>query len=105
MMTTRVSSFLLSNRSRKLASLVRFNHGAATPTSSTSQKSGSTVPDVQGVTKNVVDIPSAALGPGASKAGDYKNPEYFAYHQWSFYEANVEMDKFRLPQPSAVKEN
>jgi hypothetical protein len=29
------------------------------------------------------------LGPGASKQGDYKNPEYFQYHNMSYVEMEV----------------
>jgi hypothetical protein len=41
------------------------------------------------------------LGPGASKEGEYKNPEYFQYHQMSFAEMEIVMANFRVPQPSA----
>lgn len=40
------------------------------------------------------------VGPGASKDGQYKNPEYFCYHSMSYFEAEIEMSKHRLPQPS-----
>ncbi|XP_039952056.1 uncharacterized protein LOC120769225 [Bactrocera tryoni] len=33
-----------------------------------------------------LDDPKEVLGPGAHKCKDYKNPEYFAYHRFSFYE-------------------
>lgn len=42
----------------------------------------------------------AAVGPGAAKDKAYKNPEYYCYHIDSFAEAEVEMEKFRLPAPS-----
>lgn len=45
----------------------------------------------------------AAVGPSASKNGEYKNPEYFCYNVTSFAEAEVEMAKFRLPAPSNKK--
>lgn len=41
-----------------------------------------------------------AVGPNASKDKEYKNPEYFCYHVDSFAEAEVELEKFRLPAPS-----
>lgn len=34
----------------------------------------------------VLDDPKEVLGPGAHKCKEYKNPEYFAYHRFSFYE-------------------
>jgi hypothetical protein len=40
------------------------------------------------------------VGPGASKGGQYKNPEYFCYNRMSYFEAEMEMSKYRLPQPS-----
>lgn len=40
------------------------------------------------------------VGPGASKEGKYKNPEYFCYSDMSYFNADKEMLKFRLPQPS-----
>ena len=33
-----------------------------------------------------LDDPKEVLGPGAHKCKEYKNPEYFAYHRFSFYE-------------------
>uniref|UniRef100_A0A834UFC9 NADH dehydrogenase [ubiquinone] flavoprotein 3, mitochondrial n=1 Tax=Vespula pensylvanica TaxID=30213 RepID=A0A834UFC9_VESPE len=44
-----------------------------------------------------------AVGPGASKDKEYKNPEYFSYHVDSFAEAEVELEKYRLPAPSNKK--
>lgn len=44
-----------------------------------------------------------AVGPGASKDKEYKNPEYFCYHIDSFAEAEVELEKYRLPAPSNKK--
>jgi len=41
------------------------------------------------------------LGPGASKEGKYKNPEYFQYHSMSYAEMDVVMSRFRLAQPSS----
>ncbi|EEB17382.1 conserved hypothetical protein [Pediculus humanus corporis] len=40
------------------------------------------------------------VGPGASKSSIYKNVEYFCYNNVSYFEAEVEMLKYRLPQPS-----
>lgn len=57
-------------------------------------------PDVPGLSKNIVNVPSAPVGPNASKDKEYKNPEYFCYHTESFGEAEVELAKYRLPAPS-----
>ncbi|KAK5643578.1 hypothetical protein RI129_007423 [Pyrocoelia pectoralis] len=70
-----------------------------TPTAS-SQSSHSTQIDVPGLSNAVVQYGSDPVGPGASKSTNYKNPEYFSYHQLSYYEAEIEMAKYRLPQPS-----
>lgn len=52
--------------------------------------------------KITVEFPHVSeTGPGASKNGKYKNPEYFCYHPTSYFDAEIEMLKFRLPQPSA----
>lgn len=34
--------------------------------------------------------------------GTYMNNEYFCFGPYDFYDANIEMEKFRLPQPIAV---
>ena len=43
------------------------------------------------------------VGPGASKDGPYKNPEYYTYNEMSFYDIERDMKSFRLPQPSSLK--
>ncbi|XP_021964636.1 uncharacterized protein LOC110859913 [Folsomia candida] len=68
---------------------------------------GGSVPSVPSVPEppsNVFKQTSAKdLGPGASKEGQYKNPEYFQYHKMSFAEMEIVMAKMRVPQPSAKK--
>ncbi|XP_055545910.1 uncharacterized protein LOC129730539 [Wyeomyia smithii] len=59
--------------------------------------------DVQGLSSKCVHQKSGPIGPGASRDGEYKVPEYFCYDKASYFEAEVEMEKFRLPQPSAKK--
>lgn len=39
------------------------------------------------IPQNVIACCASDVGPGASKQGIYKNPEYFCYHRMSFYEA------------------
>ncbi|XP_041366548.1 NADH dehydrogenase [ubiquinone] flavoprotein 3, mitochondrial-like [Gigantopelta aegis] len=33
----------------------------------------------------------------------YKVPEYYGHNEWSFYDIDSTMNKFRLPQPSSIK--
>lgn len=60
-------------------------------------------PSVPGLSTSVVKNPSGPVGPNVDKdkAGPYKVPEYFCYNTMSYYEAEVEMAKYRLPQPSS----
>ncbi|CAH0727161.1 unnamed protein product, partial [Brenthis ino] len=61
--------------------------------------------NVPGLSSAVIHEASEPLGPGVdpNKSGPYKVPEYFCYDNMSYFEAEIEMAKFRLPQPSAVK--
>ncbi|GLV35722.1 uncharacterized protein CBL_01127 [Carabus blaptoides fortunei] len=58
--------------------------------------------NVPGLSK-AVHTTDEPVGPGASKSGEYKVPEYFNYNKNSYFEAEVEMNKYRLPQPSSLK--
>lgn len=49
---------------------------------------------------NIFKFHFTAVGPGAAKDKEYKNPEYFCYHVNTFGEAEVELEKYRLPAPS-----
>lgn len=71
---------------------------AGVPKAETKQLDGN-VPGCVGERKE----PSGPVGPGASKTGEYKAPEYFCYSKWFFTEAEVEMRKYRCPQPTANK--
>ncbi|KAI5694942.1 hypothetical protein M8J75_007973 [Diaphorina citri] len=57
--------------------------------------------NVPGLSEKVLAVPKSAVGPGASKSSDYKNPEYFSYNKNSYFEAEIEMLKYRCPQPKA----
>lgn len=57
-------------------------------------------PSVQVSGLSVAKVPTEPVGPGATKAGEYKNPEYFCYDKTSYFEAEIEMLKYRCPQPS-----
>lgn len=63
--------------------------------SSTSQ-----IIDVPGLSSECLKVPDTPVGPGAAKNTDYKNPEYFCYDKNSYFEAEVEMLKYRCEQPS-----
>lgn len=52
----------------------------------------------------VVKEGNCEIKPGVSKTGEYKNPEYHSYNKWSFYEVQNELEKFRMPPPSALSE-
>uniref|UniRef100_A0A2M4C4D5 Uncharacterized protein n=1 Tax=Anopheles marajoara TaxID=58244 RepID=A0A2M4C4D5_9DIPT len=57
--------------------------------------------EVPGLSSRCVQRKDGPVGPGADHKGTYKVPEYFSYNQTSYFEAEVEMSKFRIPQPSA----
>ncbi|XP_035895596.1 NADH dehydrogenase [ubiquinone] flavoprotein 3, mitochondrial [Anopheles stephensi] len=57
--------------------------------------------DVPGLSSRCVAKKDGPVGPGAERNGTYKVPEYFSYNTTSYFEAEIEMSKFRIPQPSA----
>ncbi|XP_065084190.1 uncharacterized protein NdufV3 [Ochlerotatus camptorhynchus] len=71
--------------------------GAATQAGAPKPLSG----DVPGLSSKCVHSKSGPIGPGAAHDADYKVPEYYCYDKNSYFEAEIEMEKFRLPQPSA----
>lgn len=84
--------------------LNRFYSQKSTPT----QKTTKTADDAQninvpGLSSYVIKQRAEPLGPGASKTKAYKVPEYFCYDRFSYHGAEVEMAKYRCPQPSALK--
>uniref|UniRef100_A0A1B6LUA1 Uncharacterized protein n=1 Tax=Graphocephala atropunctata TaxID=36148 RepID=A0A1B6LUA1_9HEMI len=102
------SSKIVSMRSvLRLTRTYSAQSGAQKPPASKPATSSSSdfVPksNVTGLSANCVASPSGEVGPGASKSAAYKNPEYFCYHNTSYFEAEVEMSKYRLPQPSPFK--
>ena len=46
---------------------------------------------------------SLTVGPGASKDGLYKNPEYYQYNPMSYFDIEKDMMAYRLPQPTSRK--
>lgn len=55
----------------------------------------------KGLSSNCVKSNEAKNVPGTGK--EYKVPEYFGFHRLSYHEAEVEMEKFRVPQPVAPR--
>ncbi|XP_015428716.1 PREDICTED: uncharacterized protein LOC107185534 [Dufourea novaeangliae] len=68
--------------------------------STKTRKQSATDGNVPGLSDRCLKVPKAPVGPGASKDKEYKNPEYFCYTIDSFGEAEVELEKYRLPAPS-----
>ncbi|XP_055382892.1 uncharacterized protein LOC129613003 [Condylostylus longicornis] len=94
-----------------LHSLRRFSQAAKTPSSlGGATKSTPPNPTMQGINTQVEGLSSRCVkssaepvGPGASANGEYKVPEYFLYSKGSYAEAEIELAKYRCPQPSALK--
>ncbi|XP_021696303.1 uncharacterized protein LOC110675486 [Aedes aegypti] len=40
-----------------------------------------------------------------AKFGEYKNPEYYSYHNYSYYDFELGIQCMHLPQPCAIDEN
>lgn len=70
-----------------------------TPLAPTSSSVNENVP---GLSSACIKSESSKIIAGCSKTGDYKNPEYFCYDKNSYFEAEIEMLKYRCPQPSAL---
>ncbi|XP_073834905.1 NADH:ubiquinone oxidoreductase subunit V3 [Musca autumnalis] len=77
--------------------------GAAKPP--TGSPAIATTPNVTGLSSNCVKPTTSPVGfMGASADNpNYKVPEYFSFNRFSYHEAEVEMAKYRCPQPSALK--
>lgn len=82
-----------------------FSKGTTNQPSSPKTSAPAIKSEVPGLSANIVKKRCEPLGPGASPSGVYKVPEYFCYDQSSYYEAEVELAKYRCPQPSAVKQD
>lgn len=105
----------IAERARSFSSIRRgFKAGIIVfkkaPSSSSASKPPSSAPaasstpaNVPGLSSDVLQVPNEPVGPGASKAAEYKNPEYYCYDKTSYFQAEIEMLKYRCPQPSAQK--
>lgn len=83
--------------------LKRFYSQKATPNQPTKPAGDAQNINVPGLSSYVIKQKAEPLGPGASKSKEYKVPEYFCYDRFSYTSAEVEMAKYRCPQPSALK--
>lgn len=80
-----------------------FSKASKPPTSASQPKVAGVNANVPGLSANCVKTNSQPVGPGASADGQYKVPEYYCFNRMSYHEAEVEMLKYRCPQPSALK--
>ncbi|KAJ8720346.1 hypothetical protein PYW07_012389 [Mythimna separata] len=97
-----------SLRRNTLRALTRFyseGPGGSQSSPAPPAQASQSVPDVPGLSSNVIQPAAQPVGPGVDpkKTGAYKVPEYFQYDNMSFFEAEIEMSSFRCPQPSALK--
>ncbi|XP_025415713.1 NADH dehydrogenase [ubiquinone] flavoprotein 3, mitochondrial [Sipha flava] len=70
----------------------------------TTEKPKETIPNVKGLSsKVIIASPPPERIKKAAANGPYKNPQYFSYHKNSYFDAEIEMHKYRLPQPSSLK--
>lgn len=93
-------------RSKALRATTRFYSEGAGQTQDSSASSQAKVNvNVPGLSEACVHPATQPVGPNVepNKTGAYKVPEYFCYDNTSYFEAEIEMSKYRLPQPSALK--
>lgn len=98
----RVRSFSSIRRGFK-AGIIVFNKQPKSSKSSSPQSPPSTSAalNVPGLSSQVLNVPNEPVGPGAAKAAEYKNPEYYCYDKTSYFQAEIEILKYRCPQPSS----
>lgn len=83
-----------------------FSQKAPSASATSTPKKGNEInANVPGLSSYVIKQKQEPLGPGASSTGVYKVPEYFQYDRFSYHGAEIELAKYRLPQPSSVKGN
>ncbi|XP_047489138.1 formin-like protein 15 [Penaeus chinensis] len=72
---------------------------AQPPPPAPAKPAGPTTPTY--VSSATPSAPAEPVGPGASKAGNYPNTEYYTYNKMSYFDLEVEMGPDRIPQPSS----
>lgn len=99
----------MATRSRIIFNSItrNFSQQTGSPKPSCASSGEAIKTDVPGLSGSCLSNPTEPVGPGVepSKSGDYKVPEYFCYNVMSYYEAEIEMSKYRLPQPSSISNN
>lgn len=103
-MAAKSSILRIAERARSFSSIRRgFKAGIIVFNKPPSPSTAASPPtsEVPGLSAQVVRVPSEPVGPGAAKSGDYKNPEYYCYDKTSYFEAEIEILKYRCPQPSS----
>lgn len=99
----------MATRSRIIFNSIarNFSQPPGSPKGNLASSAGAIKTDVPGLSDSCLSHPTEPVGPGVepSKSGDYKVPEYFCYNVMSYYEAEIEMSKYRLPQPSSISNN
>lgn len=102
----------LAVRNKAIGITARFYSDGSSQYTNKGGSASSSLPSSVEVNANVPGLSTACVhpstqpvGPGVdpNKSGAYKVPEYFCYDFNTYYEAEVEMSKFRCPQPSALK--
>ncbi|CAO1406175.1 unnamed protein product [Diamesa serratosioi] len=77
--------------------------GGSKSTVTSASKPADPLKNVSGLTTNCLnkDVCDKKAVPGTGT--EYKSPEYFSYSNTSYAEAEVEMEKFRIAQPSSIQ--
>lgn len=105
----KILAFEMATRSRIIFNSIarNFSQQTGSPKPSSASSAEAIKTDVPGLSGSCLSTPTEPVGPGVepSKSGDYKVPEYFCYNVMSYYEAEIEMSKYRLPQPSSISNN
>lgn len=85
-----------------------FSQKAGAPSSSAGQHAAAAPQDplanVKGLSADCLQASNQPVGPGAAANAPYKVPEYFLYNTMSYHHAEVEMQKYRIPQPNANRQ-
>lgn len=93
----------ISQLLRRSYSQAQKGAGGSTASRGAPASDSQSISNVTGLSSACVKPTSGPVGPGASATSGYKVPEYFSFNRFSYAEAEVEMAKYRCPQPSAIK--
>lgn len=88
-------------RSFSSSTIVRNNPSSTSAPSSQSSQNVN-LQNVTGLSSQIILQRQGPLGPQDAK-NEYKVKEYFCYDKSSYFQAEIEMAKYRLPQPSALQ--